>query len=47
MPDPKPKILVTRRTFPQAADRLREASDATIWDGEGDSPDHTALVEAD
>ncbi len=46
MPDPTPKILVTRRTFPAAADRLREASDATIWDDEGDSPDHATLIDA-
>jgi glyoxylate reductase len=41
-----PKILVTRRTFPEAAEKLRASgADVEIWEGE-DSPDHVALIEA-
>ncbi len=41
-----PKILVTRRTFPEAAEKLKASgAEVEIWDGE-DSPDRTALVEA-
>ena len=28
----RPKVLVTRRTFPEAAARLREVADVTVWE---------------
>ncbi|MDA1280307.1 MAG: D-glycerate dehydrogenase [Chloroflexi bacterium] len=41
-----PKILVTRRTFPEAAEKLRASgAEVVIWDG-ADSPTHDDLVAA-
>jgi len=40
-----PKILVTRRTFDEAATKLRAAADVIIWE-DTDSPDHAGLIDA-